>query len=1336
MIRWLHISDLHLGSTDFSTDELRDELVGLLIKEGLKCDYVFCTGDFKTAGPGDKGFTDDMAAYLKDICMAVGVPVEKLFIVPGNHDINREINTRKDAIKKMMFQRRGYYDPAKGIINPEDMVAIMEGEKDFVNFVSKVLPADRVALYGNPERPHFTVETEDFNILHVDTNIAYTEGQEATNLIVGTHALYKELKQLNEHKPTILLTHYPFTSLLQDEKKYLSAVLQKNEVRLWLAGHEHDQVLQRIHYLDQFQAGELRHEDKANATILVGEYNPQTNRGYVTAYSWFPEGWAKYPLLDLDNKSHVDRYDFELKPKAFDGHSKEYVAAQEANKEHYHRLPNVVEKALLPSVVDDDTLTTLGELLEESWQTDKPHVIMLADGGMGKTTMLLNYCKETDEAALYVSAENLATRGIGIEEYLRDRIYEGDKVLMHNSLLVKGTRPTLTLIVDGLNEVDGRSENLFIREIQRLNTLNGLRIVVPSRSNFTLRYSMTGYKPTTLQPLEDDQISSYFSTDEWNRIVGSVSLHRLLRNPMMVTVYKEICPVIEEYRNVEFLDWTLPVKNSTDLFHDYYVAQLALMMKRGAVEGGKILQTAICLRRVLPDIAYVYERERRMNLQDKDFREMLSNLLQNISIHEGEFASIQEYYRQTELPNLNTLSVTELLITELRLLYRENGITAFPHQMYRDYLSAQWIMRQSEDSANIEDLWNSRQFPYSVMTHIRQGSGAYWHDGIASTVHQVERGRKDDNSRNLIENLLLCFPATDESGVPDYSGLWLKGHQLPVNNVGAEKITLREAEIDEVTLGLSSGDLKLHLHLCLSENHEYLATIVEKEFGQGRELNIFSLNDYSLAYAYSLDKKIAKMEFHGRRLFVVAGNLLVFAYNERKGWHYTGEIGESRGTVMQRLAKIILADDVLYMYYNNRLVTYHLSDCHRIGIANGKFWDNLAEGEDVTSLRQTIPWNKGRRRQTDIVSEVGDDTYRVRSYGDGRLSVECGDEIDCVLAQGKTLLLDAAISGDGKRAVTLGLHLQGGKRKVQLWDLDNEQKIAELECPPVIKNIHLSETGEWILGETEGKTWVFYCEDAIEFWYDEHFVSNHAGRLVTYEDNVIRRNGQSLSLFNLFNGGETELDCPVANPKLVCFLPTGDLAAVDSSGRMLVWNSTWNGKRLTISMEGQEILSIQAIHGQPYIAVFTKDQLIRIYHTGNGQCLRKYAGHSIAKQVVVHQEIPLIAASDGFRHLETRNYYEKTAGGRKMGWWYENKYEPKGHVIDGDILDIAFNVRNQQLVAILANGKIMFCNDKYCKYQDSLQIITALNVDAYDFSECICSKEIKELLRRNGALVN
>ncbi len=49
MIRWLHLSDLHLGSTDMSTDMMRDELPEFLTREGLKCDYVFCTGDIKTA---------------------------------------------------------------------------------------------------------------------------------------------------------------------------------------------------------------------------------------------------------------------------------------------------------------------------------------------------------------------------------------------------------------------------------------------------------------------------------------------------------------------------------------------------------------------------------------------------------------------------------------------------------------------------------------------------------------------------------------------------------------------------------------------------------------------------------------------------------------------------------------------------------------------------------------------------------------------------------------------------------------------------------------------------------------------------------------------------------------------------------------------------------------------------------------------------------------------------------------------------------------------------------------------------------------------------------------
>lgn len=45
MVNWLHISDLHLGSGGTITNIMRDELPIYLKRLGVKCDYVFCTGD-------------------------------------------------------------------------------------------------------------------------------------------------------------------------------------------------------------------------------------------------------------------------------------------------------------------------------------------------------------------------------------------------------------------------------------------------------------------------------------------------------------------------------------------------------------------------------------------------------------------------------------------------------------------------------------------------------------------------------------------------------------------------------------------------------------------------------------------------------------------------------------------------------------------------------------------------------------------------------------------------------------------------------------------------------------------------------------------------------------------------------------------------------------------------------------------------------------------------------------------------------------------------------------------------------------------------------------------
>ena len=141
MIQWLHISDLHFnGADDMSTDFLRDELPKFL--KGKHIDYIFCTGDIREGNTGV--FPDEAADYLKTLCSEAGIDASRLFIVPGNHDINRASTGRDEAIARVMFQRSGYYDAANGNIHDEDYRAIHGGQADFRAFLGKVFDADRL----------------------------------------------------------------------------------------------------------------------------------------------------------------------------------------------------------------------------------------------------------------------------------------------------------------------------------------------------------------------------------------------------------------------------------------------------------------------------------------------------------------------------------------------------------------------------------------------------------------------------------------------------------------------------------------------------------------------------------------------------------------------------------------------------------------------------------------------------------------------------------------------------------------------------------------------------------------------------------------------------------------------------------------------------------------------------------------------------------------------------------------------------------------------------------------------------------------------------------------
>src|SRR5438046_3193274 len=91
-IRWLHLSDLHVRAFDWSQDVVLASLQADVAKRyrGLaRPDLIFITGDIAFSGKPEQYV--NASALLTKISTTLEVPPHRVFLVPGNHDIDRSL---------------------------------------------------------------------------------------------------------------------------------------------------------------------------------------------------------------------------------------------------------------------------------------------------------------------------------------------------------------------------------------------------------------------------------------------------------------------------------------------------------------------------------------------------------------------------------------------------------------------------------------------------------------------------------------------------------------------------------------------------------------------------------------------------------------------------------------------------------------------------------------------------------------------------------------------------------------------------------------------------------------------------------------------------------------------------------------------------------------------------------------------------------------------------------------------------------------------------------------------------------------------------------------------
>ena len=94
-------------------------------------------------------------------------------------------------------------------------------------------------------------------MIHIDSTLFYSE-QRQRDFVVGTYRIQELLEEADANKMTIIMSHYSFDFIEENERRELIALFNDHNVAMWLAGHEHNHLARRQHDLFyEFQEGNL-----------------------------------------------------------------------------------------------------------------------------------------------------------------------------------------------------------------------------------------------------------------------------------------------------------------------------------------------------------------------------------------------------------------------------------------------------------------------------------------------------------------------------------------------------------------------------------------------------------------------------------------------------------------------------------------------------------------------------------------------------------------------------------------------------------------------------------------------------------------------------------------------------------------------------------------------------------------------------------------------------------------------------------------------------------------------------------------------------------------------
>ncbi len=309
-IRWLHLSDFHVGKDDYATRKMFDYILSHVRKrkgEGFAPDLLFITGDLANKGLASE-YETFWLEFITPLQNEIGGCIDqRTFVVPGNHDVDRG--------KFPAFSREEVAKPESRYLDPTEEGEKLRGEL--------LIPRIRAYLDSDcsPAKGAFTnqegaythrvlLHGHEVGIVGINTAWLAKDDKDERQLTPGKPLLEKALDSIKSAELRIVLGHHPIDWFIPSHQKPIKSLLGQHHV-LYLHGHLHDAWAEPSygggHTYLAIQSGagfQAREGERWRNGLVWGEVELSAKLVRLQPWRWTPEQQAWTPATDAFHEHH------------------------------------------------------------------------------------------------------------------------------------------------------------------------------------------------------------------------------------------------------------------------------------------------------------------------------------------------------------------------------------------------------------------------------------------------------------------------------------------------------------------------------------------------------------------------------------------------------------------------------------------------------------------------------------------------------------------------------------------------------------------------------------------------------------------------------------------------------------------------------------------------------------------------------------------------------------------------------------------------------------------------------------------------------------------------